>query len=251
MHRIRGTFRYANVVSTLCLVLLLGGGTAYAATQLVPKQSVGAAQIKKGAVTPGKLSSAAKDAMTGATGPEGPKGDTGAKGDTGPQGAPGIKGDPGVQGDPGVKGDQGVQGDPGVKGDPGVQGDPGVKGDQGETGPSDVYSARLTLKAITPGFGYQPVVSVALPAGNYLVSATQTAESEGGQSTVECAIFSGSTSVETFYARVPTGLSGTVAGQATIALSAETTVSEQCGSTEHVMDLSGPVLSAIKVGTLH
>jgi hypothetical protein len=227
MHRIRGTFRYANVVSTLCLVLLLGGGTAYAASQLVPKQSVGSAQIKKGAVTPGKLSSAAKDAMTGATGPEGPKGDSGAKGDTGPQGAPGIKGDPGVQGDP------------------------GVKGEQGETGPSDVYSARLTLKAITPGFGYQAVVSVALPAGNYLVNATQTAESEGGQSTVECAIFSGSTSVETFYARVPAGLSGTVAGEATIALPAATTVSEQCGSTEHVMDLSGPMLSAIKVGTLH
>jgi hypothetical protein len=263
MHRIRGTFRYANVVSTLCLVLLLGGGTAYAASQLVPKQSVGSAQIKKGAVTPGKLSSAAKDTMTGAAGPAGPKGDTGpqglpgVKGETGPQGETGAKGDPGVQGDRGVKGlkgDTGAKGDPGVQGDPGVkgdQGDPGVKGDQGETGPSDVYSARLTLKAITPGFGYQPVVSVALPAGNYLVSATQTAESEGGQSTVECAIFSGPTSVVTFYARVPTGLSGTVAGQATIALSAETTVSEQCGSTEHVMDLSGPVLSAIKVGTLH
>jgi hypothetical protein len=227
MHRIRGTFRYANVVSTLCLVLLLGGGSAYAASQLVPKQSVGSAQIKKGAVTPGKLSSAAKDAMTGATGPEGPKGDPGAKGDAGPQGAPGIKGDPGVQGDS------------------------GVQGEQGDTGPSDVYSARLTLKAITPGFGYQTVVSIALPAGNYLVSATQTAESEGGQSTVECAIFSGSTSVATFYARVPTLLSGTVAGEATIALSAATTVSEQCGSTEHVMNLSGPVLTAIKVGALH
>src|SRR3954452_11457215 len=173
MYRIRGMFRYANVVSTLCLVLLLGGGSAYAASQLVAKQSVGSAQIKKGAVTPGKLSSAAKDTMTGATGPEGAKGDSGAKGDTGPQGDPGIKGDPGaqgdpgikgdpgaqgdpgikgdpgVQGDPGVKGDPGVQGDPGVKGDPGVQGDPGVKGEQGETGPSDVYSAALTLKAIT------------------------------------------------------------------------------------------------------
>jgi hypothetical protein len=239
MNRIRATFRYANVVSTLCLFLLLGGGSAYAASQLVPKHSVGSAQIKKGAVTPGKLSSAAKHAMTGATGPGGPKGDSGAKGDTGPQGAPGIKADPGVQGTPGTKGD------------PGVQGDPGVEGEQGETGPSDVYSARLTLKAITPGFGYQSVVSVALPAGNYLVSATQTAESEGGQSTVECAIFSGSTSVATFYARVPTLLSGTVAGEATIALSAATTVSEQCGSTEHVMNLSGPVLAAIKVGTLH
>jgi hypothetical protein len=41
MHRIRGTSRYANVVSTLCLVLLLGGGTAFATTQLLPKDSVG------------------------------------------------------------------------------------------------------------------------------------------------------------------------------------------------------------------
>jgi Collagen triple helix repeat (20 copies) len=250
MRNLRSKLTYANVMVSILAFCVFGGGTAFATMQ-VAGNSVGTKQLKKGAVTPGKLSSAAKDAMTGATGPEGPKGDSGAKGDAGPQGDPGIKGDPGAQGDPGVKGDPGAQGDPGVKGDPGVQGDPGVKGEQGETGPSDVYSAALTLKAITPGFGYQTVVSVALPAGNYLVSATQTAESEGGQSTVECAIFSGSTSVATFYARVPNLLSGTVAGEATITLSAATTVSEQCGSTEHVMNLSGPVLTAIKVGTLH
>jgi hypothetical protein len=214
MRNLRSKLTYANVMVSILAFCVLGGGTAFAAMQ-VAGNSVGTKQLKKGAVTPGKLSSAAKDTMTGATGPEGPKGDTGAKGD------------------------------------PGVQGDPGVKGEQGESGPSDVYSARSTLKAITPGFGYQTVVSVALPAGNYLVSATQTAESEGGQSTVECAIFSGSTSVATFYARVPSLLSGTVAGEATITLSAATTVSEQCGSTEHVMNLSGPVLTAIKVGTLH
>jgi hypothetical protein len=226
MRNLRSKLTYANVMVSILAFCVLGGSTAFAAMQ-VAGNSVGTKQLKKGAVTPGKLSSAAKDTMTGATGPEGPKGDSGAKGETGPQGAPGITGDPGVQGDP------------------------GVKGDPGETGPSDVYSARLTLKAVTPGFGYQTVVSVALPAGNYLVSATQTAESEGGQSTVECAIFSGSTSVATFYARVPSLLSGTVAGEATIALSAATTVSEQCGSTEHVMNLSGPMLTAIKVGTLH
>jgi hypothetical protein len=214
MRNLRSKLTYANVMVSILAFCVLGGGTAFAAMQ-VAGNSVGTKQLKKGAVTPGKLSSAAKDTMTGATGPEGLKGDTGAKGS------------------------------------PGVQGDPGVKGEQGETGPSDVYSARLTLKAITPGFGYQTVVSVALPAGNYLVSATQTAESEGGQSTVECAIFSGSTSVATFYARVPSLLSGTVAGETTITLSAATTVSEQCGSTEHVMNLSGPVLTAIKVGTLH
>jgi hypothetical protein len=234
MHRIRGTFRYANVVSTLCLVLLLGGGTAYAATQLVPKNSVGSAQIKKGAVTPGKLSSTAKDAMTGATGPEGPKGETGAKGDTGSQGVPGARG---------VKGGRGERG---------AQGDPGVKGDQGEIGPSDVYSARLASKEIVPGFGYISVVSLTLPAGNYLVAATQTAEAqEAGRSKAECAIFSGPTNVENFSAQIPFELSGTLAGQATIALSATTTVSEQCGSTQHVMKLSEAVMTAIKVGTLH
>jgi hypothetical protein len=243
MRNLRSRLTYANVMVSLLAFCVFGGGTAYGASQLVPKQSVGSAQIKKGAVgsaqikkgavTPGKLSSAAKIAMTGAVGPSGPNGDTG------PQGLPGVNGE------------TGPKGETGAKGDPGVQGDPGAKGDEGETGPSDVYSALLDLKAIAPGFGYQTVVSVALPAGNYLVSATQTAEPAGGQSMVECAIFSGSTSVATFYARVPNLLSGTVAGQATITLSATTTVSELCGSTENVMNLSGVVLTAIKVGTLH
>ena len=44
---------YANVVSTLCLFLLLGGG-AYAATKL-PKNSVGTGQLKKNAVTGAKV----------------------------------------------------------------------------------------------------------------------------------------------------------------------------------------------------
>jgi hypothetical protein len=44
---------YSNVVSTLCLFVLLGGG-AYAATKL-PKNSVGAKQIKANAVTSDKV----------------------------------------------------------------------------------------------------------------------------------------------------------------------------------------------------
>lgn len=44
---------YSNVVSTICLFLLLGGG-AYAATQL-PRNSVGTKQLKKGAVTKAKI----------------------------------------------------------------------------------------------------------------------------------------------------------------------------------------------------
>jgi hypothetical protein len=53
MQRIRGKLTYANVISTLCLFLLLGGG-AYAATHL-RKNSVGTKQIKKNAVTSSKI----------------------------------------------------------------------------------------------------------------------------------------------------------------------------------------------------
>jgi hypothetical protein len=88
MHRIRARLSYSNVISTLCLVLLLGGGTAYAASQL-DKESVGARQLKKEAVTPAKLSKTSKATLTG---PAGPKGDTGPQGPKGDTGSPGPSG---------------------------------------------------------------------------------------------------------------------------------------------------------------
>jgi hypothetical protein len=51
---LRGKLTYSNVISTLCLFLLIGGGTAFAATQLA-KNSVGTKQIKKNAVTTAKI----------------------------------------------------------------------------------------------------------------------------------------------------------------------------------------------------
>src|SRR5882757_2695502 len=51
--KLRRHLTYANVVSTVCLFLLLGG-VAYAGTQLA-KGSVGTNQLKAEAVTKGKL----------------------------------------------------------------------------------------------------------------------------------------------------------------------------------------------------
>jgi hypothetical protein len=84
MNRLCSKLTYANVVATLALFVAVAGGTAFAATQL-PKNSVGSKQIKKAAVTPAKLSKAAKSTLkgaTGATGPQGPKGDRGEPGPT-------------------------------------------------------------------------------------------------------------------------------------------------------------------------
>lgn len=55
---------YANVISTICLFLLLGGGAAYASSHIhLGKNAVGVNQLKKSAVTNAKIKN---DAVTGA-----------------------------------------------------------------------------------------------------------------------------------------------------------------------------------------
>jgi hypothetical protein len=58
----RPKLTYSNVVSTLCLFLLLTGGAAYAASHL-GKNSVGSKQLKKNSVTTAKIK---KEAVTAA-----------------------------------------------------------------------------------------------------------------------------------------------------------------------------------------
>ena len=102
----------AMIVACVSLVVALGG-VSYAAAVL-PKNSVGTAQLQAKAVTGAKLK---KNAVTGVkvknqtltaadfkagqlpAGPQGPKGDSGPQGptgDPGPQGSKGDKGDPGA-----------------------------------------------------------------------------------------------------------------------------------------------------------
>lgn len=54
MKQIRKRLTYANVMSSIAVFLVLGGGAAFAATQL-PKNSVGATQIQANAVQTNKL----------------------------------------------------------------------------------------------------------------------------------------------------------------------------------------------------
>jgi hypothetical protein len=58
MRRLRAKLTYANVISTLCLFLLLGGGAAVAASGL-GKNTVGSKQVKKNAITTAKIKNAA------------------------------------------------------------------------------------------------------------------------------------------------------------------------------------------------
>lgn len=107
MKRIFGRARYANVTSTLALVVALGGTGAYAANTIGSKDirngQVKNADLASGAVTSGKVRNGtllARDFKSGqlpkAT--EGAKGDKGAKGDTGASGATGATGATGARG---------------------------------------------------------------------------------------------------------------------------------------------------------
>jgi Collagen triple helix repeat (20 copies) len=98
MRRLRASLTYANVVSTLCLFLLLGGGAAFAASLALPEDSVGTRQLKNAAVTPQKLSKSARAGMIGPKGARGAQGVPGDRGPAGPQGEPGAQGNPGPPG---------------------------------------------------------------------------------------------------------------------------------------------------------
>jgi len=214
--RVRPT--YSNVVATLALFFALAGG-AWAATQL-PKESVGSTQLKNGAVTPAKLSDAAKKGMTGARGEagaqgalgprgnEGPRGENGTAGATGPQGVRGatgaigaagsrgeageigLRGERGVQGETGMtglrgeqgeRGNRGFQGVQGEPGDPGEPGEPGEKGDPGPIGPSDAYIAISENAPFEVEDGLEGLpLELALPAGEYVLQAALTIEGKSG-----------------------------------------------------------------------
>jgi hypothetical protein len=93
---LRSSLTYSNVVSTICLFILLGG-VAYAAVEL-PAGSVGSKQLKNGAVTLKKIAKKAQSQLKGspgppsAIGPVGPPGSPGKAGATGPKGAAGSAG---------------------------------------------------------------------------------------------------------------------------------------------------------------
>lgn len=86
--RPRRRLTYANVVSTLCLFVLLGGGAYAAEKTVLPKHSVGARQLKADAVRSAQVkdgSLLARDFRAGQL-PAGAQGPQGAPGPRGPQG---------------------------------------------------------------------------------------------------------------------------------------------------------------------
>ena len=141
MHRLT----YSNVVSTICLFVLLGG-SAYAATKItgaqVKNNSLTSADVRNGSLRAvdfkrGLLPySAPGQPGSGPIGPQGPAGPQGERGLDGLPGGDGKVGPAGAKGETGAKGDAGAKGDTGARGETGAKGDIGATGPKGAAGPA-------------------------------------------------------------------------------------------------------------------
>ncbi len=79
-------------LALLALFVALGGTSLAAASALLPRNSVGSAQVINGSLGKIDLSKKARAALHGAPGPRGSQGPQGAQGPQGPAGAPGPPG---------------------------------------------------------------------------------------------------------------------------------------------------------------
>jgi len=107
MLRRTASYMKRHHLALFALFVALGGTSFAASNALLPRNSVGTAQVLNGSLQANDLSKNARTALKGNTGPRGPAGAQGA------QGSPGTAGAQGLQGSPGATGAQGVQGAPG------------------------------------------------------------------------------------------------------------------------------------------
>ncbi len=155
------------VVSLIALFAALGGTSYSAVNKLLPKNSVGSAQVINGSLQKADLSTRAVASLKGlrgargVQGPAGPQGPAGAQGAIGPQGAAGAQGAIGPQ---------------------------GATGPQGPAGPSTAYEAEFCSDVGCAGF-IGPAFEITsstlssapfaltrtgLPAGDYAVNGSVT-----------------------------------------------------------------------------
>jgi hypothetical protein len=161
-----GSGRYANVTSTLALVVALGG-TSYAAISL-PANSVGSKQIKKNGVTKSDIKS---NAVTSSKVKDGSLLKKDFKPGQLPAGAPGA---------PGAKGDKGDRGDTGAPG-LGLTADQTLPSGETEVG---TYAASANVNT---GYGvanldFRPKLSAAIPNANTHYVTSPTAQCPGSAS---------------------------------------------------------------------
>ncbi len=132
----------------------------------------------------------------------------------------------------------------------GSEGKQGKEGKEGPIGPSDLYSITGAFKTIATTESLYPLASLTLPAGQYQVIASQTAQPEPGGTEFDCDIYAGSKLESSFYTVLATGTVDVVTGLATLNLSESTVVTDKCSAISNKVIVPEPKLVALKVGAI-
>jgi hypothetical protein len=173
---------------------------------------------------------AGTDGANGANGPAGAAGTDGANGANGPDGANGANGADGTNGTNGTNGVDGAKGADGSDGANGANGPDGANGTNGTNGTITPLSATQGSTALPTGAASTTVVSLAVPAGSYVVLAKTELSQTGAGDSVECLLKSGALTIDQAGMKTMPALAAVPASlQAVItATSSPTELSLQC-----------------------
>lgn len=161
-------------------------GSAVAANQLIRAKDIApnavtSAKIRDGSVTLADLQARTRASLRAQTGPSGTNGATGAAGTNG------------LSGTNGANGANGPNGANGAAGLDGTNGTDGSNGAAGVLGPLSNTGGLTVLPTAAPA---TTVVSLTVPAGNYVVFAKSQLSHSGAGDTVTCLLKAGTTTVD-------------------------------------------------------
>ncbi|MGZ5312213.1 MAG: hypothetical protein ACXWGV_02825 [Solirubrobacterales bacterium] len=175
------------VVSGLALFIAFGGSAI--AKGLIHSADIAAGAvtsktIRNGGIMPGDLNASTRESLRGAQGPQGGTGATGLSGVNGANGANGPNGANGANGANGVDGTDGIDG---------IDGTDGIDGIDGTIAP--LFSTN-GLTPLPTGPLPTTVISLAVPAGNYVVLAKSQLSHTGAGDSIDCALKAGAATID-------------------------------------------------------
>lgn len=216
---LRGRITYANVVSTLALVGVVGAGAFATAAVVNDKGEIQACYAKKtGALKVMKGKKCAKGQKKLAWSQRGPQGLPGPAGAAGPQGA---------------EGPQGPQGPEGSGGEAGAPGTNGTPGSAGVAGPTIINSAMATDNGHQPpgsgsNLGTDAAAQVPVPPGSAYTAKSFVAVTSANVGVAPVTITLNINGVGTaLTCTIPVGQSACNAGNATVVVPENSRISMQ------------------------
>jgi hypothetical protein len=183
------------VASAAAALFVAAGGSAVAANGLIhaadlARGAVTSEAIKDGAIKPKDLNRRTKASLRGA---RGVSGDTGLTGSAGSGGAAGLTGTSGANGANGPNGPNGANGADGIAGTAGTDGVDGADGVDGIVAPLSATAGPTALPTASPP---TIVVSLNVPAGDYVVFAKTQLSHTGAGDTVDCTLKAGAATID-------------------------------------------------------